>query len=225
MKIVVFGASGGVGRHAVQVAREHGHDVVAAARGHAEPPGEPPGAQREAPAGWGTAELRILDVRDRCAVLDVLAGVDAALWCVGVTKRSGGDVGRVGLPYVVEGAHRHRVERLISVSGAGVTIPGDHKARGARVVSALTRRLAHDLVVDKEGEHAVLVAASDLAWTEVRPPRLRDAEGTGGWHLDREAPGLSAAAVAKRDVASAMVALAQNREWVRASPFLHARRG
>lgn len=220
MKIVIFGANGGVGRHAVQVALEQGHDVVAAARSH----DAPPGREREAPAAGGSFESRVLDVRDRAAVVDAMRDVEAALWCVGVTKRSGGDVGRVAMPHLVEGAHRHGVDRLVSVSGAGVTLPGDRKGRGARLVSALTRRLAHDLVVDKEGEHVVL-EASDLAWTEVRPPRLSHGDGTGRWRLDRTAPGLTAAAVAKRDVASAMVDLAQSREWIGASPFLHATKG
>lgn len=220
MRIAVLGARGGVGRYAVQVAREGGHDVVAAARDHR----KPADADREVSPTWGKLEHRVVDVRDRVAVLGALEGVDAALWCVGVTKGSGGDVGRVAMPYVVEAAHRHGVDRLVSVSGAGVTLPGDRKGRGARVVSALTRRLAHDLVADKEGEHAVLMA-SDLAWTEVRPPRLREGKDTGRWHLDHEAPGLSAPAVAKRDVARAMVELVEGRQWIGASPFLHAAKG
>jgi NADPH:quinone reductase-like Zn-dependent oxidoreductase len=96
-------------------------------------------------------------------------------------------------------------------------------AAGHDVVSALTRRLARALVEDKEGEHAVL-AATRLAWTEVRPPRLVEREASG-WSLTTTAPGPTARRVAKADVAAAMLALAASHEWAGRSPYLVARRG
>ena len=207
MRIVVLGAAGGVGSRAVTAALTLGWDVVAAARSQASVPAE--------------VESVAVDVRDAAAVHGVLRGADAVLWCVGVTKRSGPDVGRTGLAHVVAGMQQHGVERLVSVSGAGVTLPGDAKGVGARFVSGLTRRLARDLVQDKEGEHAVL-EASRLSWTAVRPPRLVDREGTGRWALVEDAPGVTAKPVAKADVALAMLDLAGSQTWVRRSPFLVA---
>jgi putative NADH-flavin reductase len=184
-----------------------GWDVVAAAR-----------SKPSVPAG---VEAVAVDVRDAAAVREVLRGADAVLWCVGVTKRSGPDVGRTGLPHVVAGMVEHGVSRLVSVSGAGVTLQGDAKGLGARFVSGLTRRLARDLVQDKEGEHAVL-EASDVSWTEVRPPRLVDREATGRWALVEQAPGLTAKPLARADVALAMLDLATSATWLRRSPFLVA---
>ena len=207
MRVVVFGASGGVGRRAVEVAAEQGHQVVAAARTVAAVP--PP----VLPA--------LVDVRDADAVRQAVEGADAVLWCVGVTKRSGPGVGAEGVSHLVAAAQELGVTRLVSVSGAGVTLPGDGKGLGARLVSGLTRRLAADLVSDKEAEHAVL-AGSELAWTEVRPPRLVDS-GTDGperWVLVQRAPGLTAKPVTKTDVARAMLHLARSTDWVRQSPFL-----
>ncbi|CAN5241729.1 hypothetical protein BH24ACT10_BH24ACT10_20030 [soil metagenome] len=207
MRVVVLGAAGGVGSRAVTAALALGWDVVAAAR-----------SQPSVPAD---VESVAVDVLDAAAVHGVLRGADAVLWCVGVTKRSGPDVGRTGLAHVVTGMQQHGVDRLVSVSGAGVTLPGDAKGVGARLVSGLTRRLASDLVQDKEGEHAVL-EASRVSWTEVRPPRLVDREGTGRWALVEDAPGVTAKPVAKADVALAMLDLAGSQTWVRRSPFLVA---
>ncbi len=204
MRIVVLGAAGGVGTQAFLRAAERGHDVVAAARE----------APTRVPAG---VEATAVDVRDGVAVKEVLDGADAVLWCVGVSKRSGGDVGRSSLPHVV--AALPDGSRVITVSGAGVTLPADRKGRGARFVSALTKRVASDLVEDKEGEHAVLTASS-LVWTEVRPPRLGDTPGSGGYTLTTRAPGLAAKPVSKADVALAMVELAESGEWARRSPFI-----
>lgn len=207
MRIVVFGAGGGVGRRAVAAAAEQGHDIVAAARSSV----DVPAAVQEA----------AVDVRDADAVRRAVDGADAVLWCVGVTSRSGGDVGRVGMPHLVAAARQAGVGRLVSVSGAGVTLPGDEKGLGARLVSGLTLRLARDLVMDKRGEHEVL-AASGLSWTEVRPPRLVDASSSGRWALVDRAPGLTVKPVAKADVALAMLSLATSQEWHQRSPFLVA---
>ena len=206
MRIVVLGAVGGVGRQAVAAAVQQGHEVVAAAR--------------TAPDVAGARSLAV-DVRDGAGLRGAVAGVDVVLWCVGVTRRSGGDVGRTAMPLLVAACEQAWVRRLVSVSGAGVTLPDDVKGPGARLVSGLTRRLARDLVLDKEGEHAAL-AASGLDWTEVRPPRLVDRDPTGRWQLGEQAPGLTARPVAKADVALAMLELAGTTQWVHRAPFLTA---
>lgn len=207
MRIVVLGAGGGVGRRAVLAAVEAGHEVVAVAR-----------TAPTVPAGGRAVAA---DVRDARVVREALAGAQAVLWCVGVTKSSGPEVGRASMPHVVRAAEDLGVGRLVSVSGAGVTLPGDTKGAGARFVSTLTRTFARHLVEDKQGEHDVLVA-SRLSWTEVRPPRMSEAPGTGSWELTDQAPGLKAAPVSKADVAAAMVQLAGSQEWDRRSPFILA---
>ena len=211
MRIVVLGANGGVGRAAVSAAAQQGHDVVAAART----------TLPAVPSGVAQVEL---DVRDASAVQRALVGAQGVLWCVGVTKRSGGDVGRTALPHVLAAATAAGVTRLVTVSGAGVTLPGDAKPVGARLVSALTRRLARDLVIDKEGEHRALVASA-LDWTQVRPPRLVDGPATGRWSLTDQAPGITATPVPRADVALAMLHLLAAPDWSGRSPFLVLRAG
>ena len=205
MKVLVLGAAGGVGRQAVARAAEAGHEVRAGAR---------------SPVTGGPRVVPLtVDVRDADAVRRAVEGMEIVLWCVGVTRHSGGDVGRVGMPHLVAAAEDAGLDRVVTVSGAGVTLAGDRKGPGARLVPALTRRLAADLVADKQGEHEVL-ASSDLRWTEVRPPRLVDGEPTGRWRLVEEAPGLTAPPVAKGDVAAAMLHLAVTGDWSYRSPFL-----
>jgi putative NADH-flavin reductase len=213
--LVVFGAAGGVGRHAVRLAAERGHAVVAVAR----TPGGHAGVEERS-----GVEERPGDVRDAALVAEAVQGADAVLWCVGVTRGSGGDVGRAVLPGLVAAMGAAGARRFVGVSGAGTDLPGDRKGAGARFVSGLTHRLARDLVEDKEGEYRVL-AASDLDWTQVRPPRLTDRPGTGRYRLTSEAPGLRAAPVAKADVALAMVELAEGRSWLTAAPFVVAADG
>ena len=210
MRVVVLGAAGGVGRHAVRLAGERGYTVTALAR---RPAAEP-----------GSARWVLGDVRDTGVVAPLLDGADAVLWCVGVTRTSGGSVGRTALPPLVAAMAERGVRRFVGVSGAGADLPGDRKGLGARLVSGLTHRLARDLVEDKEGEYRIL-AATDLDWTQVRPPRLADAAGARRYRLTGAAPGVRAQPLAKADVALAMLDLARNREWLTAAPFLVAADG
>lgn len=213
MRLVVLGAAGGVGRQVVAVAHERGHQVTAVAR--------------KADAGKGDAgngdDARWIaaDVRDTAAVNPLLRGADAVVWCVGVTARSGGEIGRTALPPLLAAMSEHGVPRFVGISGAGADLPGDHKGFGARLISGLTHRLAPRLVADKEDEYHAL-AASDLDWTQVRPPRLADTAGTGRYLLTEDAPGLRARPVARADVARAMLDLTETRQWLGAAPFVLA---
>ncbi len=207
MRIIVLGAGGGVGRHAVAAAAGQGHEVVAAARTAA--------AVAVAP---GVSPLA-LDVRDADAVRRALTGVDAVLWCIGVTARSGPDVGRASLPGVLAGMAEAGTRRVVAVSGAGIDLPGDRRGLDARALSAFTRRVVRDLVADREAEHALL-RASGLDWTVVRPPRLVERPAAGTYRLGDAAPGLTARAVTKADVGLAMADLAGGLEWLQRSPFL-----
>ncbi len=209
MRVVVLGAAGGVGRQAVRLAVQRGHQVTAVARRS---------------FGAGPARWVAGDVRDTEVVTPLLDGADAVLWCVGVTRTSGGAVGRTALPPLVAAMAGRGVRRFVGVSGAGADLPGDRKGLGARVVSALTHRLARDLVEDKEGEYRIL-AATSLEWTQVRPPRLVDGPGAGRYRLTDEAPGVRAKPLAKADVALAMLDVAQNREWLAAAPYLVSAQG
>lgn len=221
MRIVVFGAGGGVGQEAVLHAVRRGHSVVAANRSR--PSIVSPVLSASSPSP-GAVRSMVVDVRDAEAVSAALVGADVVLWCVGVTTSSGPDVGRASLPGVLAAMHEHGLSRLVSISGAGITVAEDRKGWGARAVSRLTATLARDLVADKAGEHDLL-AASDLDYTEVRAPRLSRSLGTGSYRLTTTAPGMTAKAVARADVASALVDLAADAgPWSRTSPFIVASR-
>ncbi len=207
MRLLVLGAGGAVGRHAVTVAAQRGHEVIAAAR-------TPP----TGPTVPGVSSLAV-DVRDPDAVRRALVGVDAVLWCIGVTPHSGPDVGRASLPGVLDGMAESGTTRLVAISGAGIILPGDRRGPDARALSAFTRRVVRDLVADRAGEQALL-SASGADWTVVRPPRLVERAGVGTYLLGDAAPGLTARPVTKADVGLAMVDLAGGRDWLRRSPFL-----
>jgi uncharacterized protein YbjT (DUF2867 family) len=203
MRLVVLGAGGRTGRRVVEGAVAAGHEVVAVARGGL-----------DLPAG-----VRLVrgDVTGPGVVADAVAGADAVVSCLGVTGRGGGRPSAEAARRLTEVLDRGA--RVVGVAGAGIDVPGDRKGPGARIVSALTRRLAGEVFADKQEEHAVL-AASSLVHTVVRPPRLVEGPGRGDAVLTTEAPGLTARPLPRADLAAVMLRLAVEGGWEGRAPFV-----
>jgi putative NADH-flavin reductase len=158
MNVVVFGATGPLGRRVVDAALSAGHQVTAFVR----TPGrlEPHPSLREQ-AG---------DVLDAQAVAAAVAGHDAVISALGHSQPSphGQDL-HPGAAHIIEAMKGAHVSRLIWISSHGV---GDSQGRSGflfeRVFVPLRLRAEF---ADKERQEA-LVTASDLDWTIIRPARL-----------------------------------------------------
>lgn len=122
------------------------------------------------------------DSRDPVAVAALVDGADAVLSALGPTGKEP-TLHRDTAAALVTAMNSAGVRRFIGISGAGIDIPGDQKALRDRVVSTLITRLGGAVVADKPAEYRVW-AASDLDWTLVRPPRLRDGPATGSVEHD-----------------------------------------
>jgi len=103
-------------------------------------------------------------------VAEAIAGADAVVFAAGAGPGSGAErkltVDRDGAVKLLEAAREAGVERYVVVSSVGAENPPD----GDDVFSVYLRAKA-------EADQAV--AASDRAWTIVRPGRLTDDPGTG----------------------------------------------
>jgi putative NADH-flavin reductase len=175
MRIVVFGATGGVGALVVDEALRRGHQVVAVARDPGgtlvAPAGVAGGATIGVPGAVGGAGgvgvgLTIVrgDARDLAVAGEALTGADALISAISGAKED---------PTRLESAAR---TILAAAQGAGVrrvifTGAYGPVARKPYVVASIVRRVF--AVQFADGMRAdSLVAASDLAWTILRPTRL-----------------------------------------------------
>jgi putative NADH-flavin reductase len=160
VRITVFGATGSVGRHVVQLAVAAGHEVHAYVRR--------PGIELE-PA----VSVTVGDLDDADAIATAVEGSDAVIWAVGASRNHPADV-----PVFMRGAQNLvaamialGVRRLVALSGAGITMAGEKKPFGGRVMSAIVGRLAKHVVEAKRLEYEVF-SSSELDWTLARPPRV-----------------------------------------------------
>jgi putative NADH-flavin reductase len=206
MKIIVFGPTGGTGRHLVAQALAAGHQVTA--------------FTRDSAAIAPRAGLTILSgqTADAAAVDRALAGQDAVLCALGGRPwRRRARVCAVAMRNIAASMHKHRVRRIVAIStfGAGKTRPQ---------VGWLARHLLFGLVLrsevaDKEAmEHEL--STTDLEWTVVRVGLLTDVAARGTWRAADDYSIRGMGEIARADVASFMLGQLGTQSWVRRKPVL-----
>ncbi len=141
MNLIIFGATGTVGRLLVDQALSQGHRVTAFARRPSALKLEHRDLTRQAG-----------DVLDRGAVADAVEGHDAVLIALGAGRK--GTVRAVGTKHIVEAMQRHGVRRLVCQSTLGA---GDSRA----VLNFFWKRIMFGLLLrpayaDHEAQEALV---------------------------------------------------------------------
>ena len=160
MKIVVFGATGGIGRQVVAQLLAGGHDVTAVVRGT---------AKREFGRG---PRIATADLNDPDALVQILRGQDAVLSGMGPRSLKDGPVASTSTKSILAAMTRTGVRRLVTVSAAPVgELPPDEGLFGRLILYPLARTILRPVFAD-------LAAMEEAMWTSglevtaVRPPRL-----------------------------------------------------
>lgn len=170
MKVIVFGATGVLGRHIVDELCAAGHEVSGFAR-----------SARNFD-GWQSAVTAVNgDVLDARAVADAIAGHDAVVVALGAGMSRKSLVRSEGTLNVIRGMQAHGVDRLICQSTLGArdswsTLNFFWK----RIMfGALLRPVFKDHELQER-----LVEASGLDWTIVRPSAFDKGPATGAYLED-----------------------------------------
>jgi len=150
-KLIVFGASGGTGRHLVEQALEAGHEVTAFVR-----------QAGSFPVPHSRLRLVVGDVRTLQDVAAACAGQAAVLSALGPSQKTE-PICQEGMGAILAGMQAHGVKRLVALSAYG-TADSQHG-----LYSWVTWRMLKTKMQDKEQMEA-LIRASDTDWTLVRPP-------------------------------------------------------
>jgi len=199
MKLAVLGATGRIGRHVAAQAVAAGDDVTVLVRS----------ADR---LGDLVGRVRAVEghIEDAAAVDRAVAGADVVICAIGPDRNAPDQVERlrVGMTHTLTAMRRHGVRRIVNLSGAGVTAPGERKPMLDRIATRIVRRFARHVVAAKQAEYDLLAAASDVEWVAVRPGLVNDAELTGRYVAGPDAlrPG---ARIGRADVAHLMLAEAR----------------
>lgn len=165
MRILVLGATGGIGKEVVQQALDQGHDLTVLVR---------------TPEKLRVSHLKLRcvqgDVLDPEAVDAAIQGADAVISTLGVPpgQPSNGLIKR-SIPIIVETMERHGVQRLIFTSG--IVVKTSRLSLLLRIIMQLMIRIQlFDQVIDKKsGEeylHKSDVPLREQVWDSVEPVRI-----------------------------------------------------
>lgn len=207
MKIVVFGASRGVGLQVVEQALALGHAVTAFVR---------------SPEKFTVkhANLTVFkgDATDPVAVEKAIAGQEAVISALGPTRPPVSHMMETSAKNIVAGMKKYGVRRLVSTTGAGVRQPEDQPKFADYFISFLLNLLAKDVVLDSAA-NVKIIQASDLEWTVVRFPRLLDGAHTGQYRVGFMGKD-SGTQLSRADGADFVLKELNEKKWLRKLPLV-----
>jgi putative NADH-flavin reductase len=207
MRIVVFGASRGVGLEVVKQALEAGHVVTAFIR---------------SPEKFVLkhANLTVFkgDAMDTAAVEKAMEGKEAVISALGPTRPPVPHMMETSAKNIVAAMKKHGVHRLVSTTGAGVRQPEDEPKWIDRFISFLLILLAKEVVLDS-AENVKTIQTSNLEWTIVRFPRLMDGEHTHTYRVGFVSKD-SGTQISRADGAEFVLKELTEKKWLRKLPLV-----
>jgi len=207
MKVLVFGASRGVGLEVVRQALEAGHDVTAFVR---------------SPGSFSLAHERLTvfegDALDEAAVEKAIAGQDVVISTLGQSKPPVPHMLELTATNIVAGMKKHEVRRIIFTTGQFIRHHRDQLKGTDRALRFLHNLFAKDSLLDAVA-CAEMVSDHSLDWTLVRFPRLTDGDQTGRYRAGY-ARRNSGRQISRADAAEFIVKELVKRQWVDDSPLV-----
>jgi len=214
MKLTIFAATGGIGRHALDQAMAAGHDVTAVVRD---------------PTRLAGVDARIvaadLAAPGQAALESAVGGADAVLSGLGPRSKADAGIASRGTRAIVDAMQVRGAQRLVVVSAAPIgTVPSPGRPAPPKddpgdgfFMRHLFSHVAHVAFREHYADLALMedvVRRSGLDWTIVRPPKLTDRPPTGTY---RTASGLNIRggwSVPRADVADLMLRVLDRPETV-----------
>lgn len=205
MKVIIFGATGSVGRKIVTQALDEGHAVTAFVRNPAK-------------FNLNHPNLRLAqgDVLDQNSVDAAINGHEAVLCAIGAGRK--GTVRAQGTANIIQAMNKHGVRRLIcqSTLGAGDSAADLNFFWKYLMFGLLLRPAFADHQLQEQ-----YIKDSNLDWTIVRPAALTDGPATHNYlHGFAHGQKKLALKISRADVADFMLEQLRNTRYLLQTPGL-----
>ena len=210
-KVLIIGASHGIGLETVRAAILAGHDVHALARSAASIPIENSALEKMSGDALDLATIRNA-LRDVAVVIETL-GVEFSPRVIFKGTRLFSESTRI----LVEAMKAAGVKRLIAVTGLGA---GDSRGHGGLVYDAVAFPLLLKRVYDDKDVQEWIIKSSGLDWTIARPGLLANGPATGNYRVLTEPKEWRFGVIRRADVADFLVQQIGDRALIGTTPLL-----
>jgi uncharacterized protein YbjT (DUF2867 family) len=210
-KVLIIGASRGIGLETVKAALLAGHNVRALARSAARIPIQNPGLDRVAGNALDSSTIR-----------STLDGVDVVVQTLGVDVAPRSIFERTTLfsqstRIIVDAMKAAGVKRLIAVTGLGA---GNSRGHGGIIYDSVVFPLLLKRVYDDKDVQEWIIKSSGLDWTIVRPGLLTNRPATGHYRILTAAGDWRFGTISRADVADFIVRQIDDRKLIGTTPLL-----
>lgn len=206
MRLLVLGASGGVGSSLLEQAARRGHRITAQTRSAAR-----------------ITETDAISVivgapTDAAFLRRHVPGHDAVALCLGVDTTGRTTLVSETTTAVVAAMQTAGVRRLVAVTGVGA---GDSKGHGGWLYNTIIHPLfTRNRYADKDRQEAI-IEQSGLDWTVVRPAPFAAKAGAGPLQVHTEIPeGLQLRSITRAEVAGFILDTLETAGFLRQKPFI-----
>jgi putative NADH-flavin reductase len=210
-KVLIIGASRGIGLETVKAALLAGHNARALARSAASIPVQNAGLEKVPGNALDSSTIR-----------SVLEGVDVVVQTLGVDIAPRSIFERTTLfsqstRILVDAMKIADVKRLIAVTGLGA---GDSRGHGGLLYDAVVFPLFLKRVYDDKDVQEWIIRSSGLDWTIVRPGLLTNRPASGRYRILTAAHDWRFGLISRADVADFIVRQIEDRALIHATPLL-----
>lgn len=207
MKVLVIGASRGVGRRLLERALAQDHQVTAAVR-------------NPAAVDIHHTQLRVVpcDVLDTRAVTHALAGHDVVFCTIGDNARGPTTLYSTGARNILQGMKVQQVRRFVFLSNFGVLGETAQDLRGAALLFLAKRLIRHTLADHRRALQEIQDHAPE--WIAVRPLPLTNGPWTGQYRTAVDGIPAKSSHIARADVADFMMRQATDNSFLNKAPAI-----
>jgi putative NADH-flavin reductase len=210
-KVLVIGASRGVGFETVRAALRAGHSVRAMSRSAAGIPIQDTNLEKVSG-----------DALDRDTIRNALQDVDVVIQTLGVDFAprlifEGTSLFSQSTRVLVDAMKAAGVKRLVSVTGLGA---GESRGHGGLLYDAVVFPLLLKRVYDDKDVQEWIIRSSGLDWTIVRPGLLTNRPATGRYRVLTASKDWRFGAISRTDVAGFLVGQVDDRALIGTTPLL-----
>jgi len=209
MKVIIFGATGGIGKWAVKHALDKGYEVIAYVRN--------PAKMTQQHERLHVVKAQISDVS---AMTKALKGADAAIWCVGVNMNDKlvSNEELIGHENLLQAMKTNGVKRIITWATTSVKAEGD-KLSLATVLPPIIAGFKFPNGKRELRAIAELLKTSDTDWTIVRFLGPKNTPYTGKVKVTFGDKRINFF-ISREDIGAFMVEQVESRDYIHRMPII-----